>query len=76
MIIYTRVIIIFSEKYFHQLSRKECKEGFDMYKKFVVRMDACEKIFNLAKVMNERYRAAVSALVAVVSALNKSLRFV
>ena len=47
------VIIILPEKYF-RLSRKQCKEGFDMYKKFVVRMDACAKIFKLAEVMNDR----------------------
>ena len=42
-------IFCFEEKYF-QLSRKECKEGFDIYKKFVVRMDSCAKIFKVAEV--------------------------
>ncbi len=33
------------------MSRKQCKEGLDIYKKFVVRMDGVSKFLKVAEVM-------------------------
>ena len=41
----------FSEKYF-SMSRKQCKEALDIYKKFVVRMDGVAKFLRTAEVMH------------------------
>ena len=43
----TRIIV---EKYF-SMSRKQCKEALDIYKKFVVRMDGVANFLRTAEVM-------------------------
>ena len=40
-----------AEKYF-DMTRKQCKEGLDIYKKFVVRMDGVARFLKVAEVMN------------------------
>ena len=40
---------MFSEKYF-DMSKKNCREGFNVYKKFLVRMDKVAEFLKVAEV--------------------------
>lgn len=40
-----------AEKYF-EMSRKQCKEALDLYKKFVVRMEGVAKMLKVAEVID------------------------
>ncbi len=41
----------FAATYF-KMSRKQCKQGLDIYKKFVIRMDGVAKFLRVAEVTN------------------------